>query len=430
VRCLAFSLAVLLVVAGGCRKRSTRPVAVDKQLTSRGGKGGRDTIKAVARTALRDKEPTPAADRVRPARRCFPADSPLSPPRAIGAVLDRAGDRFEAGDYDGALDCADEAIHEQPDSVEGHQARAMALGQLGRLPEARDAITRALALDPDDPETLAAAADMYINRLGPSTSYTEIGLVYAQRASHQLKRRDHPGLLARVALLEGQALNDLGRSREAAGRVDLALQLRPGDLEARYERAVADFELCQFDRARQGLEWVLARDPDHAYAHYYLALILERTDQAAAAPHFARARQLRPRDFLPPVLLPPDEFRAVVAGVIAQLPPEARQALGRVPLQLEDLPGQVDLTADDPPLSPTILGLFRGAPEGGTCRPAAASDGGASVPERAIVLYRRNLARAVGSRAELLAEIRKTLLHELGHMAGEDDAALRARGLE
>jgi hypothetical protein len=26
--------------------------------------------------------------------------------------------------------------------------------------------------------------------------------------------------------------------------------------------------------------------------------------------------------------------------------------------------------------------------------------------------------------------VRKTLLHELGHMQGEDDASLRARGLE
>ncbi|HEY3356718.1 MAG TPA: metallopeptidase family protein [Polyangia bacterium] len=430
MRCFALSLAVLVVVSGGCSKRAARHPAVEKQLTSRAGKGSREVAKNVARTALREKEPVPAAERIRPARRCFPGDTPLSPVRPTAAVLDRAGERFDAGDYESALDCADEALHEASDSVEAHHGRAVALAQLGRLKDARDSITRALALDPDDPETLAAAADMYVNRLGPSTQYTEIGLVYAERAARQLKRREEPALLARVALLEGQALNDLGRSKEAVPRIDLALQIRPHDIEARYERAVADFELCQFDRARQGFEWVLTKDRDHAYAHYYLALVLERTDPAAAAPHLARARQLRPRDFQTPVLPGAEEFRAIVGSIVAELPADARQALGRVPLQLEDLPSLSDLTADDPPLSPTILGLFRGAPEGGTCKPALSPDGGASVPDRAIVLYRLNLARAVGSRAELLAEVRKTLLHELGHMAGEDDTALRARGLE
>jgi predicted Zn-dependent protease with MMP-like domain len=52
------------------------------------------------------------------------------------------------------------------------------------------------------------------------------------------------------------------------------------------------------------------------------------------------------------------------------------------------------------------------------------------VPPQAIVLYRRNLARAVVDRAELKREVRKTLLHEVGHLNGEDDSSLRARGLE
>jgi predicted Zn-dependent protease with MMP-like domain len=49
---------------------------------------------------------------------------------------------------------------------------------------------------------------------------------------------------------------------------------------------------------------------------------------------------------------------------------------------------------------------------------------------RTIVLYRKNLARAVASRDELVAQVRTTLLHEIGHLRGEDDEALRARGLE
>jgi predicted Zn-dependent protease with MMP-like domain len=47
-----------------------------------------------------------------------------------------------------------------------------------------------------------------------------------------------------------------------------------------------------------------------------------------------------------------------------------------------------------------------------------------------VVLYRRNLARAVRTSEELREQIRVTLLHEIGHLRGEDDEELAARGLE
>jgi predicted Zn-dependent protease with MMP-like domain len=46
------------------------------------------------------------------------------------------------------------------------------------------------------------------------------------------------------------------------------------------------------------------------------------------------------------------------------------------------------------------------------------------------VLYRKNLLRFAHDRAELDRQVRVTLLHELGHLHGEDDEQLRARGLE
>ncbi|MBI5549751.1 MAG: metallopeptidase family protein, partial [Deltaproteobacteria bacterium] len=45
-------------------------------------------------------------------------------------------------------------------------------------------------------------------------------------------------------------------------------------------------------------------------------------------------------------------------------------------------------------------------------------------------LDRKNLARAVKTRDELAEQIRVTLLHEVGHLRGEDDTQLVARGLE
>ena len=89
----------------------------------------------------------------------------------------------------------------------------------------------------------------------------------------------------------------------------------------------------------------------------------------------------------------------------------------------EELPSDADLLANQPPLSPTILGLFRGPPLNEPCD-------GSEDPCRSVVLYRRNLARAVRTPDELREQIRVTLLHEIGHLRGEDDEELAARGLE
>ena len=365
---------------------------------------------------------------VRPARRCFAEDGPAAPDRPLEALLDRAADRYDDGDYEAALLCADEASRQAPRSIEAHHNRAAALAQLGRLDEARTAFTRALALDPDDPETLAGAADLYINRLPPSAELTEIGLEYARRGARNVKRLAadrRKAQAARLALLEGQALDDLGRAKEALPRLESALAFAPGDLDAQYERGVALFELCRFSDARRVFQTVLERNADNAYAHHHLGLILEREGrEPEAIKHFIRARQLAAGDFPAPVDISRDDFKRSVDRALAELPDNLKRDLKTVPVQVSDLPAVEDLTAEDPPLSPTILGLYRGLPLGQLPPPGVPDE------PRSIVLYRKNLARAVASQDELELEIRKTLLHELGHLHGEDDQALRSRGLE
>jgi predicted Zn-dependent protease with MMP-like domain len=138
-----------------------------------------------------------------------------------------------------------------------------------------------------------------------------------------------------------------------------------------------------------------------------------------------------------------------VRRAIAELPPDFRRDLAGVKVEAADLPELDDLTAEKPPLSPTILGLFRGLPldygdeaaaptpagRGGKRRSASASSPPAGplqcdTGDRTIVLYRRNLLRTVKDGAELDQAISRTLLHEVGHLRGEDDGSLRDRGLE
>ncbi len=133
---------------------------------------------------------------------------------------------------------------------------------------------------------------------------------------------------------------------------------------------------------------------------------------------------------------------------MAALPADFRRDLGGVRVEAADLPELDDLTAEKPPLSPTILGLFRGLPldyhdeavapssSGRSRKGRAAPPPSTSGPlqcdsgDRTIVLYRRNLLRTVHDGPELDQAILRTLLHEVGHLRGEDDGSLRDRGLE
>jgi predicted Zn-dependent protease with MMP-like domain len=92
-------------------------------------------------------------------------------------------------------------------------------------------------------------------------------------------------------------------------------------------------------------------------------------------------------------------------------------------IEIVDLPDKADLAAVKPPFPPTILGLYRGPVGKG---PHVVHTGEAP----SIVLYRKNLARAVKTRAELSEQIRDTLLHEIGHLEGLDEDDLRRRGME
>jgi Flp pilus assembly protein TadD/predicted Zn-dependent protease with MMP-like domain len=456
----AVLIACLVVATGsGCRQRAARhriePVvrtagATQSQAAAPSQAAAQSRTCSGASTE--SSEPPP-----RPLRRCF-ADRPAWLDAPVASLLDRAAELFDDGDYTGALACAEEATRQAPRSVEAHHNRAISLMRLDRLDEARDAIALALALAPDDPETLEAAADLNINQLPPSVDRSALGLEYARRGSRHVGHHDR-ARVARLALLEGQALIDLGRAVEALRRIDAALRASPHFAAAAYERGVALFELCRFEDARRTFDKVLATAPDHAHALYHLGLIEERMgEEAAAARHLAAASAADAKSFPLPLDMRQVDFASRVKRAVTDLPDDVRHDLGGIKVEAGDLPELGDLVAEKPPLSPTILGLFRGLPLDYSDRmipiPAGRAGKGRAQPiggaeadhqpastgsagdlqcdagERTIVLYRRNLLRTVHDAAELDQAITRTLLHEVGHLRGEDDGSLRDRGLE
>ncbi len=437
--------AAALCGSGGCHREPPASAAGAPVADQRAG----------VRAPKREGGATPD---VRPLRRCFP-ELPPWVDLQVDDLLDRAGAYQDEDDFAGVLACAEEAARQAPRSVEAHHNRALALMRLGRFEEARDALALALAIAPDDGECLELAAELYVNRLAPSAERTGIGLEYAQRGRRTAAARNRLRA-ARLALLEGQALVDLGRAGQALTPLNHARKLNPADLSARYEQGVAWFELCKFGYARRAFEDVLAKDPGHAHALYHLALIREREGQDVDADRMFREASGRdPKSFPPVPEISAAEFERRVRATTGRLPGDVQHDLDGIPVETAEIPAVEDLTAERPPLSPTILGLFRGLPLGreqavgdaaavavrGTRGRQARVTSGASlptegearatspaslVPARAIVLYRRNILRSVHGAEELDRAIERTLLHEVGHLRGEDDGSLRDRGLE
>ena len=348
--------------------------------------------------------------------------------RRLDLLVDEAGKKLDIQAWADAFTCADMAADLAPRSIEAQHLRAAALAGAGHDEQAGVAYGIALALDPDDPETLRAVADFYINvSRARSRDTTSLGLELARRgfARATARRRGHAELRARLALLEAQAWNDLDRADEARERSSEAGRLAADLIDAVHEKGVALFNLGRFTDARAQFEQVLTALPDDAYAHHLLGLTLEQLDERQAAEdHFARARALAPDEFPAPVEISAAEMRGEIDRVLAALPAERSARVRGVPIIVADLPDVTDLRAVSPPFPPTILGLFRGLPLGAEAAP------GEDVPPRAILLYRLNLSRAVRTREELAQQIERTLLHEIGHLEGLDEDDLRRRDLE
>jgi predicted Zn-dependent protease with MMP-like domain len=353
-----------------------------------------------------------------------PADSP-----EVGRLVDAAGDAFESGRFEEALARADEALAAGPRSVAAQHYRAAALAECGRLEEAREAYERALAVAKDDVELLLGAADLHVNRLQedePDRALVERGLELARRGSRLARRAGEAELAGELAWLEGAALNQLGRPDEALPRLAEAAAALPDSVDVLLEQGIALYELSRLDEGREILRRAERLDPEEPWIHHHLGLVAERRgDDEEARRRFSRARKLAPDEFPKPIALSPAAFDQAVEDALAKLPEQVRRYLSNVAITVEDLPSDHDLLAADPPLSPSILGIFRGPPYGRN----DAVDPWTHLPS-SIALFQRNLERFARSRADLIEQIGVTLVHEVGHFLGLDEDELYERGLD
>ncbi len=107
-----------------------------------------------------------------------------------------------------------------------------------------------------------------------------------------------------------------------------------------------------------------------------------------------------------------DAFHQAVEEAFAAIPEGLRAELDNVVITVEDEPSAEDYSSVGlDPGEDLLFGLYQGTP---LTERGAVWDG---LPDR-IVIYRRPLLEACDTRRQLLAEIRDTVVHEVGHYFG------------
>ena len=118
-----------------------------------------------------------------------------------------------------------------------------------------------------------------------------------------------------------------------------------------------------------------------------------------------------------------DQFEDLVRSALDDLPEEFASRLENVEILIEDEPSPALLRSMGlNPRHDTLFGLYRGVPL------AQRGLNYAGVLPDTITIFYRPLVRACVTPENIRRQVRITVIHEVGHFFGLDDAAIRALG--
>jgi predicted Zn-dependent protease with MMP-like domain len=117
------------------------------------------------------------------------------------------------------------------------------------------------------------------------------------------------------------------------------------------------------------------------------------------------------------------DFDRAVEEALAEVPADFGRYLENVVIEVQNRPSAALRRTEDVP--DDVLGLYVGVP----LEDKGPENVGLPLPDR-VYLFRDNLCAMCRSRDELVAEIRVTVLHELGHHFGLDEDRLAELGYD
>lgn len=117
------------------------------------------------------------------------------------------------------------------------------------------------------------------------------------------------------------------------------------------------------------------------------------------------------------------EFERLVERAVEELPEEFKKYFTNMTIIIEDHPSKEDRNLAGS--RGLLLGLFRGVPY---TRKGGFFDIPYPMPDK-IILFQRNIENLCLSEKELIEQITKTLVHEVGHYFGLSEKDLRKHGM-
>ncbi len=172
------------------------------------------------------------------------------------ALIDRAIQQYQAGDYQGALVSFDRVLALQPDLYQAWYNRGVALSNLGRHEEALASYDQALALQPDFHKAWPDRGVALSNLGRYEEALASCDQAIALQPDYHLAWHNR-----------GVALSNLGRHEEALASYDQALALQPDFHKAWPDRGVALSNLGRYEEALASCDQaLLALQPDYHLA--------------------------------------------------------------------------------------------------------------------------------------------------------------------
>ena len=107
----------------------------------------------------------------------------------------------------------------------------------------------------------------------------------------------------------------------------------------------------------------------------------------------------------------PERFEEMVEAALDGLPPELGRLMSNVAVTVQHEPGP-----------PGLLGLYQGIPL------TRRTSGYAGVLPDRITIYRQAICAVCAGEDEVVTQVRRTVIHEVGHHFGITDARLRDLG--
>ena len=116
-----------------------------------------------------------------------------------------------------------------------------------------------------------------------------------------------------------------------------------------------------------------------------------------------------------------DRFRKLVEEALDSLPREFAEKLNNVSVVVEDFPTSYQIGKSKLSPQDLLLGLYEGVPQ--TKRGIYYN----SIPDK-ITIFKNAIEAVAKTPKEVRAQVRATVIHEIGHHFGLSDAQLRKAG--